>query len=416
MADEDEDLSHLRTMNLDPAADEDGEEETLDYGAAFAKLASSDAGNLHLPKRGEKDFESHSTNLQLSKLDASRLAMHNVLSWQRTHTQKNHIPAMYDPATNMAYVNKPRTSMFLTMGRSRGGKEWLLPEEALFLIERGSVDCRWPVKDEEGGGNMLEGPPMSLQGAYAAFLGYEAGVGGKLTMEMYTVYAGLKRSGYVVFRHGSWDDDRAEVHSLTASNSQDQGRKKGGYWSRFWSEIWQRISQPSYTVSAPSLAYGPLIRPGLYRSYADIFRALSLIPSHRITPPVFSLPPNPNNPYRIHFDVWKTSGSQRFRKSNRPPPDFRICVINARETNVPTAAQLNDLLATVPEDAPKENAAIMNKFKHVVKRYTIGQRPEAEKVGEVEEAVEGGGEDEDDEDVNRRDTKPRDWEFKGDEI
>jgi hypothetical protein len=52
----------------------------------------------------------------------------------------------------------------------------------------------------------------------------------------------------------------------------------------------------------------------------------------------------------------------------------------------------------------------------VVKRYTIGQRPEAEKVGEVEEAVEGGGEDEDDEDVNRRDTKPRDWEFKGDEI
>lgn len=39
MADEDEDLSHLRTMNLDPAAeDDDGEEETLDYGAAFAKM------------------------------------------------------------------------------------------------------------------------------------------------------------------------------------------------------------------------------------------------------------------------------------------------------------------------------------------------------------------------------------------
>lgn len=42
MADEDEDLSHLRTMNLDPAADEDGEEETLDYEAAFAKIAYSD--------------------------------------------------------------------------------------------------------------------------------------------------------------------------------------------------------------------------------------------------------------------------------------------------------------------------------------------------------------------------------------
>lgn len=300
----------------------------------------------------------------MSKLDASRLAMHNVLSWQRTHTQKNHIPAMYDPATNMAYVNKPRTSMFLTMGRSRGGKEWLLPEEALFLIERGSVDCRWPVKGEEGGGKMLEGAPMSLQGAYAAFLGYEAGVGGKLTMEMYTVYSGLKRSGYVVFRHGSWDGERADIQSLTAK-PQDQLAKKNGYWTSFWSEIWHRISQPAYTISPESLAYGPLVRPGLYRSYADIYRALSLIPSHdRTAPPTFALPPDSNNPFRIHFDVWKTSGSQRFRKSNRPPPDFRICVINARETNVPTAAQLNDLLATVPDDGPKPNAAITNKLKY----------------------------------------------------
>jgi hypothetical protein len=39
MADEDEDLSHLHNPNPDPAADEDPEEETLDYGAAFAKIA-----------------------------------------------------------------------------------------------------------------------------------------------------------------------------------------------------------------------------------------------------------------------------------------------------------------------------------------------------------------------------------------
>ena len=300
----------------------------------------------------------------MSKLDASRLAMHNVLSWQRTHTQKNHIPAMYDAATNMAYVNRPKTSMFLTMGRSRGGKEWLLPEEALFLIERGSVDCRWPVKGEENGGNMLEGAPMSLQGAYAAFLGFEGGVGGKLTMEMYTVYSGLKRAGYVVFRHGSWDDNpEALPHTVLAS--QEQGAKKGGYWTAFWSELWRRIAQPTYTVSPESLAHGPLVRPGLYRSYADIFRALSLIPSHsRSAPPSLTLPPNPHSPFRVHFDVWKTSGSQRFRKSAPPPPDFRICVINARETNIPTAAQLNDLMATVPDDSPGENKTTMNKLKH----------------------------------------------------
>ncbi|KAJ4296430.1 tRNA-splicing endonuclease subunit sen54 [Kalmusia sp. IMI 367209] len=366
MADEDEDLSHLRAPS--PADADDPEEQTLDYGAAFAKIANSSDGTLSLPKRGEKDFESHSTSLQLSKLDASRLAMHNVLSWQRTHTQKNHIPAMYDSASNMAYVNKPKTSMFLTMGRSKGGKEWLLPEEALFLIERGSVDCRWPVKEgelgeEEDVGKMEVGAPMSLQGAYAAFLGYEEGVGGKLTMEMYTVYSGLKRSGYVVFRHGSWDDDRAELQPLVPK-AQEQDKSKGGYWTRFFAEVWRRISQPSYAVPQQNMAYGPLVRPGLYRSYADIYRLLSLIPSHdRAAPPTFTLPPNPDNPFRIHFDVWKTSGSQRFRKSNRPPPDFRICVINARESSIPTAAQLNDLLATVPDDGPKAGAQIMQKLK-----------------------------------------------------
>lgn len=271
---------------------------------------------------------------------------------------------MYDPATNMAYVNKPKTSMFLTMGRSKGGKEWLLPEEALFLIERGSVDCRWPVKEEENGGKMLEGAPMSLQAAYAAFLGYEAGVGGKLTMEMYNVYSGLKRSGYVVFRHGSWDDERAPIQDL-APKSTDQSANKAGYWSSFWGEVWRRISQPSNPTSPENFSHGPLLRPGLYRSYADIYRLLSLIPSHdRSAPPSFTLPPNTHNPFRIHFDVWKTSGSQRFRKSNRPPPDFRICVVDARSTSIPTAAELNDLLATVPDDAPRENATIMNRLKH----------------------------------------------------
>lgn len=41
MADADEDVPHLHNPapNPDPAADEDPEDETLDYGAAFAKIA-----------------------------------------------------------------------------------------------------------------------------------------------------------------------------------------------------------------------------------------------------------------------------------------------------------------------------------------------------------------------------------------
>jgi tRNA-splicing endonuclease subunit Sen54 len=100
----------------------------------------------------------------------------------------------------MACVDKIRSQHFQTIGKNVRGKEWLLPEEALFLIERGTLDCRWPVKRQQGDEKIHrteDGAPMSLQSAYAAFIG-EGDVGGKLTLEHYNVYAGLKRSGYVV--------------------------------------------------------------------------------------------------------------------------------------------------------------------------------------------------------------------------
>jgi tRNA-splicing endonuclease subunit Sen54 len=292
--------------------------------------------------------------------------MHNVLSWTRVHTEKGRILAMYHPETNMAYVEKVKTQHFKHMGRSKGGKEWLLPEEALFLIERGSMDCRWPVNksgsEEEGEYTMEDGAPMSLQSAYSAFLGFEGGVGGKLTLEMFIVYSGLKRSGYFVFRAGCWDDDRGTL--LPPSLDQGQGKTPLRYLSGFFAEIWRRISTRRYSISKEGLSYGPLIKPGLYRSYADIFRLFQLIPTHdHSAPPRFELEPQASNPFRIHFDVYK-SGTGNFKKSNRGPPDFRIAVINARETPMPTASQLNDLLATTPYDPPKPNDQMYKKLKH----------------------------------------------------
>jgi tRNA-splicing endonuclease subunit Sen54 len=379
MADEDEELAHLRVP--DPA-DNDAMEEDQDF-CSFDKLvfvallslqasrkltnhsAHHDVASLTLPKRGEKDFESHSTNRQLDQLEASRQAMHGVLSWQRSHTQKNHVLAMYEPESNMAVVDKVKSQHFQTIGQSRGGKEWLLPEEALFLIERGTLDCRWPVKREEGDETVYkieDGAPMSLQAAYAAFIGFEGGVGGKLTMEMYNVYAGLKRSGYVVFRTGTWNDDRGDIVP-DSQKSNEQQQPQPSIFISFFTDLWRRISQPTHTITPEQYALGPLIKPGLYRSYADIYRLLHLIPTHdRTSPPAFTLPPTSSNPFRLHFDIYRTTS--KFRKTARPTPDFRICVVNARETTLPTGAQINDLLAQVPEDKPREGEQLYKKLKH----------------------------------------------------
>ncbi|KAF2120511.1 tRNA-splicing endonuclease subunit sen54 N-term-domain-containing protein [Lophiotrema nucula] len=409
MADEDEDLEGLRGPN--PTEAIDLSEETQDFRFLNQLTASNLTGHLSLPKRGEKDFESHATDLQLSHLEASRQAMHGVLSWTRVHTPRAHMLGVYHPESNMAYVENAKGVSFQTMGRQKGRRTWLLPEEALFMIERGSLDCRWPVPEEAENHNedgeeearetkIEDGVPMSLQAAYAAFIGFEEGVGGKLTQEMYTVYAGLKRSGYIVFRHGSWNEDRAEL-DLSTVDTQKESR---GLWvGSFLSELWRRLSSSSVRVTTQQLQFGPLVKPGLYRNYADIYRLLKLIPTHdHAAPPNFMLPPDASNPYRLTFDVWKQAG--KFRKAQRPPPDFRFAVINARETGLPTAAQVNDLLATTPYDPPKPDRPLYQKLKHGTRNVIlavvdngvpsflrIGDAPFAdERIYERENAPRGG--------------------------
>ncbi|KAF2189570.1 tRNA splicing endonuclease-like protein subunit [Zopfia rhizophila CBS 207.26] len=370
MADYDENLSHLRGPS---AADIDLDDETQDF-RFLSNLPTHDVKDLTLPKRGDKDFESHATSLQLSTLEASRQAMHNALSWPRIHTQKTHLLATYHPESNMAYVKKAKTQHFQTLGHFKAGKNWLLPEEALFMIERGSMDCRWPVQVEEGRTDIIvydgqeeneRGVPMSLQGAYAAFIGFEGGVGGKLTLEMYTVYAGLKRAGFIVFRAGDWDDERLPIQ-YNEQDARDGDKVKSGNWAfGFVAEIWRRLSRKETEVPADRLKCGPLLGSGLYRSYADIYRLLQVIPTRdRNAPPELILPPDCSNPFRITFDVYKTAGAGKFKKSTRGPPDYRIAVVNARETPVPTMAQLNDLLATTPYDPPNPNGNLYQKLRH----------------------------------------------------
>ncbi|QRD00341.1 hypothetical protein JI435_072050 [Parastagonospora nodorum SN15] len=352
MADEDEELAHLRAPD---ATDNDAMEEDQDFCSFDKLVAHHDVASLTLPKRGEKDFESHSTNQQLDKLEASRQAMHGVLSWQRSHTQKNHVLAMYEPESNMAVVDKVKSQHFQTIGQSRAGKEWLLPEEALFLIERGTLDCRWPVKREDGDETIYkieDGAPMSLQAAYAAFIGFEGGVGGKLTLEMYNVYAGLKRSGYVVFRTGTWNEHRGDIVPAPAASPDQDTKTQPTIFTRFFTDLWRRISQPTHTITPQQYALGPLIKPGLYRSYADIYRLLHLIPSHdRSLPPSFTLPPSSSNPFRLHFDVYRTTS--KFRKSARPHPTSASASSTRAPPRCPPAPRLPISSRRCPSTNPR---------------------------------------------------------------
>ena len=227
------------------------------------------------------------------------------------------------------------------MGRStKGSKLYLLPEEALYMVERGSLDLRWTNVEE------LEGLPLSLQAAYTYLIGSQG-----LTLERYTVYAGLKRSGYVVFRAPTW----ASEAQVTINHIPPQKPPEPlGIFTQLYTSLLAYAS--SFPPSPPN---GPLIKPGLYRSYAPIYQKLSIIPYHDPTLPPDTQPrstPDNESPSHIHpirpaFLVWKPSHPD-FRKTAPPPPDFHIAVVNAREDSFPDYEQLDGLLQEVPYDPP----------------------------------------------------------------
>jgi len=330
MADLDEDSPSL--PHPDPT-DTDLSDELQDF-----RFLSHLPQSTSIPHRGEKDFEFHGTQSQTSTLDASRHAMHSALSVARTHNPKSVIIGYYYPDDASTIITRPKGQNLRTLGKGDAmGRLSLLPEEALYLVERGSMDLRW-------GSEELEDIPMSLQAAYAYLLGDRG-----LTLERYTVFAGLKRLGYAVQRAKEWYPEDYDKEYVAPRQLERLG-------------IFAQLYKYLFEAKAPEQpSQGPLLVPGLYRSYASIYRILTLIPAHDPALPTdresqrssasMGHPTSPtHHRIRCSFHVWKPTSD--FRKAAPPPPDFRIAVINAREEGFPVLEQLDDLLQTMPYTPP----------------------------------------------------------------
>ncbi|KAL9098226.1 MAG: hypothetical protein Q9163_006076 [Psora crenata] len=328
MADVDEDT--LSRTHIDPESN-DISDETQDF--RFLSSLAQTGDHPTLPKRGEKDFERHGTRAQEDVLSVSRQAMHDALSYPRLH-KPNGLTGLFNPDDESCVVEEPKGPNTQNIGKNDShGRLHLLPEEALYLVERGSLNLQW--RDEE-----LSGIPLSLQAAYAHLIGSKG-----LTLERYTVYAGLKRSGYLVQRAPTWyteDHDKINMPPHPPRPSSPSSTFERLYKFLFY-----------HTPPADPPPLGPLVQPGLYSSYAPIYRRLALIPFHDPTVPP-SQPPSStlyHSSIRPTYHVWKPTST--FRKSAPPPPDYRICVLNARTDPFPVLDQLDDLMRYVPYQPPE---------------------------------------------------------------
>ena len=220
--------------------------------------------------------------------------MHNALAHPRLHPPKTRILAIYAPDgfvpppqfgssdetqtkpqfdTRKAgispdacvYVPNAKGQYFKSMGQAdRWNRVWLLPEEALFLLERGSMDIRWPTSmtgsawgSESGDAAEELSIPMSVQAAYACLIGR-----GGLTLERFSVFTGLKRLGYTIIRAPGWDDS---VGGLTASKKDPyEPQQRGPGLSGILGCLYNWINDPKSTASK---AAGPVVGCGIHRNY-----------------------------------------------------------------------------------------------------------------------------------------------------
>ncbi|KAJ3777072.1 tRNA-splicing endonuclease subunit sen54 N-term-domain-containing protein [Lentinula raphanica] len=360
--------AELKAEAGDDLAEEDQSSGDEDQGLDWTKLMPKAARPV-IPKRGDKEYEPSKkggSGLQQHILQRSRNAMFEALRADRTISNKSLSYGTWHPSIARVSVTVARGTVMGTIGHSvpretvmpNGNLKTqkrleLLPEEAIYLIERGSLLC-WKESEmeylNEGIFESVSGSPMTVQQAYTEMIGKE-----DLTMDRYQVYAYLKRLGYAVTRTKPpsifYPTAAPYPPSSTASFSPLSivGRISA-LFSSWISKISFLFLRNTFNWWRP-LQFSNWFKKD--KNYAFIFRSLRFIPSGNKVP--IYIPPEtklPLSPYEPFFNLYKPPTP--FRKSAPPPPDYQMVVVNARTTPMPSLRELTAIYDNAPELPPPQ--------------------------------------------------------------
>ncbi|PVF99695.1 hypothetical protein CPB86DRAFT_702791 [Serendipita vermifera] len=328
--------------------DSGDENEMLDWTKLAPKQSKA---SRSLPKRGEKAFEpimSGPSAYQNFTLTRARQAMYDALSAPREIQTKRLSQAIWMPQYARAQIIDARGTSFNSLGyttkRTSSPHKCLelLPEEALYLIERGSMLC-WrelsflysAAAEEDDDPVKIRGEPMTIQRCFVDMLGVDG-----VTLEHYQVYSYLKRFGYIVRRayqppstpdYVSYTHPKAKASIFQLFQMRIQAIQ-GWFSSLLNKDPWSRFNVKFGLLSRSQIHY-----PSLFRSFRIIMPySRSYVPR-----------PSKSSPYQVFFHVWKPDTI--WNRASLSPPNFEVVVINARTTPVPTIDELVSLYDTLPE-------------------------------------------------------------------
>jgi tRNA-splicing endonuclease subunit Sen54 len=415
--------------------------------------SSGKSGTPFIPKRGEKDFEPTGFAAQHKALEASRKAMFDVISCERYISNKTISVAAWEPALNRAVVYLARGQTFASMGYAnrvhvledgqfsdlaeaynkkatelakvdgtmKDGVWWpkiqsrleLYPEEALYLVERGSMECRvfcagpknerrprtsaneslQDFEDDVENGSWV---PMSVEQTFSTLMHKDG-----LTRERYQLYAHLKRLGYIVQRKTLADSLRAETTSQRrARSNRDDANEEKQYgtqgiiadpsrplrlvtifdillypWRRgaqvastgverlaaLFSFLWNRICQilPSTALLLRFRKESKLVQPtyasrgllGIGALNARTFDAA--FDRLRIVPNGHddALPWHNRSTTEPDLEIFYYAWrpATHFKKTDPPLPEFQCATVDVRRTNLPSIYAFAHLFSQLPK-------------------------------------------------------------------
>ncbi|XP_068770122.1 tRNA-splicing endonuclease subunit Sen54 [Struthio camelus] len=148
-----------------------------------AELLAARARKAPQRSHGQKDFAPDGSEEQAEKLRRCREEQWQLLCEERVERLGNLVKAEWKPGQGIVELQSPAGKFWHTMGFTEHGKQCLLPEEALYLLECGSVQL------------FYRDLPLSIQEAYEILLSQEA-----MSLPHYQVFSHLKQLGYVVLR------------------------------------------------------------------------------------------------------------------------------------------------------------------------------------------------------------------------
>ncbi|EFN83046.1 uncharacterized protein LOC105184527 [Harpegnathos saltator] len=137
-----------------------------------------------LPKSGKKHFEPNNSWLENVQIEKGLKTRRNLLNIERVERVSELASAEWIPSQKKALVTKKSGQDWSSFGIDKNGSLYLIPEEALFLLETNCLELIW------------NGVPCSIQQAYEILIDDEV-----CTLDEYRVYSQLTRCGYRMQRY-----------------------------------------------------------------------------------------------------------------------------------------------------------------------------------------------------------------------